>query len=39
MNNKRFRMILEMAVENGYPLLIEDVEEDLDPVLDPILEK
>ena len=38
-NHKMFRQIMEDCLENGTPVLIEDVEEELDPVLDPVLEK
>ncbi|KAH0574694.1 Outer-arm dynein gamma [Spironucleus salmonicida] len=38
-SSSKFKMILENAVENGQILLIEDVEQDFDPILDPILEK
>ena len=37
-NNKMFRTIMEDCIESGIPVLIEDVEEELDPVLDPLLE-
>ncbi|ESO03023.1 hypothetical protein HELRODRAFT_80768, partial [Helobdella robusta] len=39
LNHKSFRSHLEEALSNGYPLLIEDVSEELDPALDSLLEK
>eukprot|EP00698_Gefionella_okellyi_P018829 TRINITY_DN568_c0_g1_i2.p1 TRINITY_DN568_c0_g1~~TRINITY_DN568_c0_g1_i2.p1 ORF type:complete len:4478 (+),score=1217.70 TRINITY_DN568_c0_g1_i2:54-13487(+) len=39
LTDKTFRRVLEQQLLNGQPLLIEDVTEELDPVLDPILEK
>lgn len=38
-NDKRFRTQLENCLIHGTPLLIENVEEDVDPSLDVILEK
>ncbi|KNE55648.1 hypothetical protein AMAG_01535 [Allomyces macrogynus ATCC 38327] len=39
LNHKYFRSHIEECVSTGRPLLIEDVEETLDPTLDNILEK
>ncbi|KAJ3166591.1 Dynein heavy chain 5, axonemal [Geranomyces variabilis] len=39
LSNKYFRSHVEDAVSQGRPLLIEDVEEALDPTLDNILER
>ncbi|KAM7382615.1 hypothetical protein PAMP_002338 [Pampus punctatissimus] len=39
LNHKYFKNHLEDSLSLGRPLLIEDVEEELDPVLDNILEK
>ena len=35
LGDKRFRMQLEDAMSFGQPLLLENVEEEIDPVLDP----
>ena len=37
--DKRFRNSLEDSMAFGTPLLIENVEEEIDPVLDPVLNK
>jgi dynein heavy chain len=37
--DKRFRNHLEDAMAFGNPLMIENVEEEIDPVLDPVLNK
>ncbi|CAM2725040.1 unnamed protein product [Rotaria socialis] len=39
LNSKLFRQQLDDSIAFGRPLLIEDVKEELDPILDPILEK
>jgi len=39
LNSKLFRQQLEDSISLGRPLLIEDIDEELDPILDNILEK
>jgi len=39
LTDKRFRNELERTMGDGLPLLIEHIEEDLDPVLDPVMNK
>jgi dynein heavy chain len=37
--DKRFRSVLEDSMAFGTPMLIENVEEEIDPALDPVLNK
>ena len=39
LNDKHFRNILDDCLSFGKPMLIENIEEELDPMLDPVLEK
>ena len=39
LSDKRFRNALEDAMAFGQPLLIQNVEEVIDPILDPVLDK
>lgn len=39
LNDKMFRNHLEDCLSFGKPLLLENIEEELDPVLDPVLER
>lgn len=39
LNVPNLRETLKMPLENGYPVLIESIENEVDPLLDPILEK
>jgi len=36
MNDPKFYRILESSIKFGCPLIIEDVDEDIDSILDPI---
>lgn len=38
-NDPQFLRQLEMAIKYGYPVLFQDVNEYIDPVVDNILEK
>lgn len=38
-NNPKFFKTLENAITFGYPFLIENVDEELDPIIDAVLEK
>ncbi|KAH0792655.1 Dynein heavy chain family protein [Histomonas meleagridis] len=37
--NRHFKIHVENAIQNGYPLLIEDCGEEIDPLLDNVLAK
>jgi dynein heavy chain len=39
LSDKHYRNILEDCLSNGKPMIVENIEEDLDPLLDPVLEK
>merc|ERR1719409_1078138 len=39
LSDKRFRQMLEGTMCDGLPLLIQHIEEEVDPVLDPVLNK
>lgn len=39
LQNKRFVNSLKMSMENGDTLLIDGIQNEVDPVLDPVLEK
>jgi dynein heavy chain len=39
LNNPKLRDDLKLPLEEGYPVLIQSIEHDVDPMLDPILEK
>jgi len=39
LSDKRFRQLLETTMCEGDPLLIQHIEEEVDPVLDPVLNK
>ena len=39
LTDKHFRAALEECMAQGRPLLIENVDEELDPLLDPVLER
>lgn len=39
LTNKRFVNTLKMTVEEGDTLLIDNIQNEVDPVLDPVLEK
>ena len=39
LNVPNLRDSMKMPLENGYPVLIESIENEVDPLLDPVLEK
>ena len=38
-NDKNFLRILENCIQFGQPMLIEDIKEEIDPLLEPVLLK
>ena len=38
-NNPRLKDLIKLPIDSGYPLLIEGIENEVDPMFDPILEK
>lgn len=38
-SSSNYQRIIEACIQNGRPLLIEDIGEDIDPALEPILLK
>lgn len=39
LSDKHFRSVLEDCLSSGKSMLVENIEEDLDPLLDPVLER
>lgn len=39
LTNKRFVNTLKMTMEEGHCLLVDNIQNEVDPVLDPVLEK
>jgi dynein heavy chain len=39
LNNPDLKAALKIPIENGLPCLIESIENEVDPMLDPVLEK
>lgn len=39
LNDRMFRNHMEDCLSFGKPLLIENIEEELDPLMDPVLER
>jgi len=39
LTDRRFRQELERTMEEGLPLLLQHIEEEIDPVLDPVMNK
>jgi len=38
-NNPRLKDLIKIPIQNGWPVLIEGIENEVDPMFDPILEK
>lgn len=39
LKNPNLKDALRVPLENGFPVLIESIENEVDPMLDPVLEK
>lgn len=38
-SDEKYQRILEMAIQMGKPVLLENVGEELDPAIEPLLQK
>lgn len=39
LSHSKFANVMNLAIPNGYPVIIEDVDENIDPILDSVLAK
>ena len=39
LNNPQLKDILKLTLQDGLPFMIESIENEIDPMLDPLLEK